>query len=200
MKNFLKQMNLFYGVIVLLISILFLRPILTGGVVNSESQSYMNMYIFYIAGLVFTLLSLVFMDYIFLKVKYGAIKSIDDIRYIKPNRIITMFMIIAVITFLVSGLYYLPKAAMQTSVGFVGVILGKSPLSYSMWGIIISIIILIYVLFFSKSLENDLPRRRRSIKRVNVDINEFLRAFIPHIPALINIIVVIVFFMALRTL
>ena len=64
----------------------------------------------------------------------------------------------------------------------------------------VSAVIVLYVMFFTKSLENELPRRRRSKQKVKVDMNDFFSIFIPHIPAFINLIVVVVFFVGMRSL
>lgn len=200
MKNFLKQVNLFYGVVILLISILFLRPSLIGQINPEQLKVYLNIQIYYAIGLLAALISLVFMNYIYTKVKYGVIKSVDDIRYIKPRRIMFFFMAIAVIAFLGTFCYEFPKLSGLVDVGFVGILLGKSTFSYSIWGMFVSAVIVLYVMFFTKALENELPRRRRSKQKVKVDMNDFFSIFIPHIPVLINLIVVVVFFVGMRSL
>ena len=200
MKNILKQINLFYGVVILLISILILRPSLLAGLSAAEINAYENMFITFIIGAIAALISLVAMEYAYCKVIYGAIKSIDDIRYVKPNRIILFFMCISIIVFLITFLYQLPTLCSVSSAGFMGIIPGKSPLSYGFWGLFINTLILIYLMFFTKSLENELPRRRRAIKNVRVDINDFLYRFIPHIPNLLNIILAIVFFLRIKNM
>lgn len=200
MKNVLKQINLFYGVVILLVSILILRPSLLAGLSAVEINAYENMFVTFLIGAITALVSIIIMDYSYCKVRYGVIKSIDDIRYIKPNRIMIFFMSISMIAFAITFFYQFIKLCSASAVGFIGIIAGKSTLSFGFWGLFINTLILIYIMVFTKSLENDLPRRRRAIKKVNVDINDFFSIFIPHIPNLLNVIVLIIFFMRIRNM
>lgn len=200
MKNFIKQSCLFYGVVILLILFLFVNPANLTGLTKAQYGQLGSVYGYFAISFFLCIVSLGVRSHLYAKVRYGAIKSIEDSRYSKRLLLVDGFMVFGLVNLGVSFFYQLPKLIKLMNTGILNVLGGETPLKFSIWGLIIIAVAIIYAMIGNKLMEEDLPRRRRGVKRIRISIGEFIAIFIPHIPAAISFLIYIAFLVNLNNL
>ena len=191
MKKFLKESSLFYGVVIFLSLFLFLRPSTIGTLTAAQMDMLKNLYIYFTIAMLLCLGCLALRSYLYAKVRYGTIKSIEDRRYGRINTFVYLLMLLGIINILGAVFYEFPKLYKLMNTGLGAILGGSTGLSFTVTGMLIIFIVFIYSIIATQLMEEDLPRRRRSVKLVKLEVTEFFKIFLPHIPTLISLLIVV---------
>lgn len=189
---------MFYGVLSMMALFIFSNPSRLENITEAQRSALMGLYGY------FTMMILVFTaaffirSYAMTRVKFGSLKSIDDGRYINVASKSDLSYIVAVIVGLIAMIVEVPKLVKACNMGFFDVLLGKSPVGYTLLGLMLVFLFCVVAIFGYRLQELDLPRKRRGKAHVNVSLGSFLSVFLPHIPTLACLIMMISYLLKLH--
>ena len=173
--------------------VLFSYPGRIGPLNEAQRSALMGVYGYFILIMIVFLVAFMIRSYGMARVKFGVLKSIDDGRYINIASKSDLAYILAAVITVISFCTEVPKMVKASGMGFFDVLFGKSVYGYVLLGLVLAVICCFYAIFGYRLQEVDLPRKRRGKAHVNVSLDQFLSAFIAHLPTLICVITLAVY-------
>lgn len=198
MRKFLKESSMFYGVLIFMSLIIFSNPSRLGKITEAQRSSLMGVYGYFAMVILAFTVAFLIRSYSITRVKFGMLKSIDDGRYINVASKSDVLYILAAIVAVIAIVVEVPKLVKAAGGGFFTVLLGKSPIGYTLLGVLLAFIICLYAVAGYRMQELDLPRKRRGKAHVQVALTDFLSSFVAHVPTLVSVGVMVYYLVTLH--
>ena len=189
---------MFYGVLIFMALIIFSNPSRLGKITEAQRSSLMGVYGYFTMVILAFTVAFLIRSYSITRVKFGMLKSIDDGRYINVASKSDVLYILATIVAVIALVVEVPKLVKAAGGGFFTVLLGKSPIGYTLLGVLLAFIICLYAVAGYRMQELDLPRKRRGKAHVQVALTDFLSSFVAHVPTLISVGVMVFYLVTLH--
>lgn len=189
---------MFYGVLIFMSLIIFSNPSRLGKITEAQRSSLMGVYGYFAMVILAFTVAFLIRSYSITRVKFGMLKSIDDGRYINVASKSDVLYILAAIVAVIAIVVEVPKLVKAAGGGFFTVLLGKSPIGYTLLGVLLAFIICLYAVAGYRMQELDLPRKRRGKAHVQVALTDFLSSFVAHVPTLVSVGVMVYYLVTLH--